>query len=456
LLSRHEQDLVPTPERPLKKTQALERFLLAFQLREIDRSTDSARKAHPGASAFPGQAPSGAPVVTRAVQIDTTIPGWQSTGVFAQAGKTISVTVTGDAKPDKIGLRVRIGCHQDSLWHLQEWKRVPDIAGSWAMDRPQTRVTSAFGGLVYIEVPEKAPGLKLTVSIAGVVDAPLFVLGKTTNKEWLSTIRARFAPWAELASNKVIVTVPSSVIRTLDDPESVMKHWDRVLDASADLAGSPRDRKRPERYVADVQISAGYMHSGYPIMTHLDAADTMTTLHQLMGTGKENAWGLYHELGHNHQSGDWTFAGTGEVTCNLFTLYVLETVCGISPQSTGRVLDDGAMRSMLRHMDQGAPFDKWKSDPFLALQMYALVERDFGWDPFKKVFAEYRSLKPEERPKNDDEKRDHWMVRLSRTLGKNLAPYFQAWGVPTSDAARESIKDLPEWKPAERMRPAPK
>ena len=133
----------------------------------------------------------------------------------------------------------------------------------------------------------------------------------------------------ELATSKVIVSVPSSVIRDLDDPEPVLKIWDEVLDAAADLACRPRVRERPERYVADVQISAGYMHSGYPIMTHLDAAKAMVSAEMM----RKGQWGLFHELGHNHQDGMWTFGGTGEVTCNLFSLYILETVCGAKPSS---------------------------------------------------------------------------------------------------------------------------
>ena len=72
-----------------------------------------------------------------------------------------------------------------------------------------------------------------------------------------------------------------------------------MLDACADLAARPRERARPERYVTDVQISAGYMHAGYPIMTHLDAAARFV---DLRASGRRKGdWGLFHEMGHNHQ-----------------------------------------------------------------------------------------------------------------------------------------------------------
>ena len=92
-------------------------------------------------------------------------------------------------------------------------------------------------------------------------------------------------------------------------------------------------------------------------------------------------------------------------------------------------------------------FAKWKSDPFLALHMYVQVRDAFGWEPFKKVFAEYRGLTRQQRPAGDQEKRDQWMVRLSRAVGRDLGPFFESWGVPTTEAARASIRDLPGWMP---------
>jgi hypothetical protein len=37
--------------------------------------------------------------------------------------------------------------------------------------------------------------------------------------------------------------------------------------------GSNQDSQKRERVVCDKQASAGYMHSGYPIVTHLDVCE---------------------------------------------------------------------------------------------------------------------------------------------------------------------------------------
>ena len=79
--------------------------------------------------------------------------------------------------------------------------------------------------------------------------------------------------------------------------------------------------------------------------------------------------------------------------------------------------------------------------------MYAQMQEAFGWNAYRRVFATYLALPDIERPRTDDEKRDQWLVRLSRTVGRNLDPFFEACGVPTYHAAPDSIASLPEWLP---------
>ena len=109
-------------------------------------------------------------------------------------------------------------------------------------------------------------------------------------------------------------------------------------------------------------------------------------------------WGLFHELGHNHQKGEWTFTGTGEVTNNLLPLYLLETVCE-RPEMHENFVPDNRAKMEREYVAAGADFAKWQSEPFLALVMYQQLRDAFGWETYKKVFAEYRALPDSERPK---------------------------------------------------------
>ncbi len=432
---------VPTPKTPVKSDNLASRLLVTIQAQVLRKLPPEQIKPHPAAETFPGAVPKGAPrIASASVSVDTKVPAWHSTGLYAAPGEVISVTVPADAAKKK--LRVRIGAHSDQLWQVDSWKRFPEISREFPIDSATTRAANAFGGLIYIEVPNGSTLGKIDVTVQNAVPAPRFVLGQTDLATWRAKLRALPGPWAEIEGNKLIVTLRSENVRQLDDPDEVAKYWDRVVTAEDDLAGV-NDRVRPERFVLDEQISAGYMHSGYPIMAWLDQSDKVANMASL----KQGNWGFYHELGHNHQKGDWTFEGTGEVTCNIFSMYCFEKVCGLAKEGHGAISAEGRAKNLRKYFGERGTFEEWKSEPFLALIIYHQLIDGFGWEPFKKVFREYRDLPDEQRPKSDMDKHDQWMVRFSKTIGKNLGPLFEAWKIPTTESARSSIKSLPVWMP---------
>ena len=58
------------------------------------------------------------------------------------------------------------------------------------------------------------------------------------------------------------MTVPTADLRALEDPEPLLRLWDKMMEAIARLAAQPFPFRRPERIVADVQISAGRCSRG--------------------------------------------------------------------------------------------------------------------------------------------------------------------------------------------------
>ncbi len=432
---------VPTAKKPIRVDQPLARLAVIRESERWRHLPPEKVTASPAAADFPGAVLAEAPRVSRSVEIDTAVPGWQSLGLYAPPGEVVEVTLPATAAGR--GLAVRIGPHTDQNWHHDSWARMPSISLGAPCRAAVTRVANPYGGLVYLDVPGGCKLGRVTARLAGCVEAPLFVNGVTPPALWREKLRALPGPWAELATKKVILTVPSAVVRDLDDPAALMTWWDSVMDATADLVSRPHERQRPERYCTDRQISAGYMHSGYPIMTHLDVAKAFV---DLPGLRKGN-WGMFHEMGHNHQSGHWTFDGTGEVTVNLFTLYVYEHVCGDPIAKMDRMHEPKLLAREQAFLAKGAPFAEWKSDPFLALRMYVELIEGFGWDALKRVINSYNRSAPADLPKTDDDKRDQWLVRYSREVGRNLGPFFQRWGVPTSPKARDAVKDLPNWLP---------
>jgi hypothetical protein len=435
--------VVPTAQAPLTADKhAAQRLRLGMETRVLRLAAGEGVAAHPAHEAFPGKVPADAPRITGEVKVTPSIPGWTSTGLYAAAGETITVTLP-ENLADK-GYAARIGCHSDTLYHLDKWERAPDITRSVPLATATTKTASAFGGLIYIEVPGRAKDdAPFTATIQNGVPAPLFVLGQDDDAKW-KEIRQRPAPWAEMACDKLIISFPSEVGRLVNNPTELMTFWKKVVEAQDDITNQTAERKRPERIVADVQISAGYMHSGYPIMIPTSAAPEMVTFGKLKFPG----WGFYHEIGHNHQRGDFTFDGTGEVTNNVIGMYCYHEVLKKDWLIGHSAITEEERKANVQKIKMSADkWQDWKSSPFLALTTYIQLIQEFGWESWRKYLHSFAGNEFGPAPKGDDERRDQFLVRYSKITNKNLGPFFDFWGIPVSSSAKAEVSKLEAWMP---------
>ncbi|XP_053320577.1 TRPM8 channel-associated factor homolog [Spea bombifrons] len=376
------------------------------------------------------------------VQIDATNPGddaWRSTGLYLPPGKTVVIVFPASAVGK--GLQVQIGCQTDDLSSANNLCRAPVVVNKTSVLSEKVLASCVWGGLLYIIVKSKCTLGIVPIKVYGAEPAPTYIKGQTNLSDWQQNIRNLPAPWAELIGENLILTVPSDSIRSLDDPEALMSMWDKIMKAVAELAMTPLKFLRPERIVADVQISIGFMHSGYPIMCHFESAKGMVDLQSIQKSG---VWGSAHELGHNQQKGYWEFPPhTTEATCNLWSVYVHETVLGIPRDQAHNSLQPKSRDERIKaYLKNGAILDQWSV--WTALETYLQLQEGFGWDPFKSVFSEYQTFSNV--PKDKNEKMNLWVETFSKAVDKNLVPFFEAWGWPIDDETRTKLFSLAEWE----------
>ncbi|NXL67720.1 TCAF factor, partial [Chordeiles acutipennis] len=317
------------------------------------------------------------PAVT--VQIDGRNEGpeaWRSTGLYVPPRRL--VTLHFPASAIAANLEVQIGCHTDDLSSAAEMKRPPLVVKKFKVEKNTMEVSSLWGGLIYIVVPKESTLGRISVTIKEAVQAPFFRLGETDISAWRSTIRQYPAPWAELATENIILTVPAADVRHMDNPESLLSIWNKMMNAIARLAAIPATFPRPERMVADTDCQdclwftfpAGWMHAGYPVMHHLESVAEMTDVQSLRANG---LWGAIHELGHNQQRSEWEFPPhTTEATCNLWSVYVNETVLDIPRGKAHDALAlDQRKQRIQEYMENGAQLNDW--EVFTALETYLQV-----------------------------------------------------------------------------------
>nr|XP_012623567.1 TRPM8 channel-associated factor 2 isoform X2 [Microcebus murinus] len=185
----------------------------------------------------------------------------------------------------------------------------------------------------------------------------------------------------------------------------------------------------------------GWMHSGYPIMCHLESVQELISEADMRSRG---LWGPIHELGHNQQQQGWEFPPhTTEATCNLWSVYVHETVLGIPRAQAHPALSPPEREKRIKaHLEKGAPLCDW--NVWTALETYLQLQEAFGWEPFTQLFAEYQTLSGV--PKDKAGKMNLWVKKFSEKVQKNLAPFFEAWGWPVRKEVADSLGCLPAWQ----------
>ncbi|XP_066488101.1 TRPM8 channel-associated factor 2 isoform X1 [Tiliqua scincoides] len=378
------------------------------------------------------------------VQIDGTNAGdavWRSTGLYLPEGKTAHVFFCGAVSG--ADLQVQIGCHSDDLSAKKKLKRAPVVVRKFKVSCEKQSISCLWGGLIYVLVPARSQLGTVPVTIVGAVRAPYFKLGETSKCQWKESIRSFPGPWAELATENIILTVPSENIRHIENPEPLLTLWVQIMQAIAELAAAAAPAKfpRPERIVTDVQISAGWMHAGYPIMGHLDSVKEMLNVDHMRATG---LWGPIHELGHNQQRAGWEFPPhTTEATCNLWSVYVHEKVLGIPREKAHEALQQECRKERVRaYLEKGAQLKDWSV--WTALETYLQLQEGFGWEPFIRLFSDYRQMSCV--PNDNPSKMNLWVQKFSQAVKKNLAPFFESWGWPIKEDVSSELASLPSWE----------
>ena len=391
---------------------------------------------------FPGGCKDPHSYVTEAMHFVGQIARLHSTGLYLLPGDTLLIDVLEEeALVD--GWHVYVGCHSDDLTGSDEWRRFPNILVQTKVNKKLTKVYTPFGGLLYLKNPEFATPKSIHLKITGAILAPQW---KYDHPEGWAERRLAPAPWADIVGRNIIITLPSSSIRDLNDPEAVMKLWNQVVDAHHELRGTSAKDKH-EWVVTDEQPSAGYMHCGYPVVTHLDVADP-NHKHFLLNKDRllnEGNWGMFHELGHNMQRNEWTVEGTIEVTCNIFTLHAMDVVSGVKPWIHPWIMDE--MSTVIEAIQSDNPYRKWKEDARVGLMIYAQLQLAFGWDPYKTVFREYEDMEESYKPKGNQAKIDTWVEKFSETVQRNLCPLYDLWAIPVSEKTQRKLKFLAPFLP---------
>ena len=377
-------------------------------------------------------------------------PSRRPTGAYLAPGSIATVTVP-KALVGK-GYEIRVGANSWDMSRKPRVLRLYRVSLVYPIEATQTKVANPLGGGIYIEVPEGARGGVVPVEIKNAVRSPFFCstpYHKTTLAEWKQAERNFKAPWADFQSQKFLMQVPTGWISRLDDPVTLMKDWDKSMDAITDLMGLPHVWGREVEYLqVDLQLRGSAFFPGYP--TCNDRYDPKrnyggTSTSYLVRGPQYAPDYAFHEMGHGMLF--VKYPGERESTVNLLHVAMWNGAFGIDlneafrasrsmSNNKFRTLDTAAITWMtsLNFVD-GKPMTSVESMYQLkGHAKYVDIARLFGWkslgDYWHTWIADEQAGKTVARNGDIDE----ITLRLSKSAGVDLRPLLQFWGVQPTDA----------------------
>ncbi|TDG35014.1 hypothetical protein EZJ43_15715 [Pedobacter changchengzhani] len=458
----------PTPEHPIDVSTIYKRWRYYFSTYIYQRQHNKNEQPNfvfPASKIFPGEVADSTKRSNEKLSISIQVGSQglsepnpvyyrlHSTGFYVQAGGEVKIILNKTYLPLK--LKAQIGIHSDDLLStdITSLTRMGiDLTKTFEITSDTTMIASPYGGLLYINIPDTTKLKSLTLKVNGIVKAPYFKLNEVTDQAWKS-IRNNPAPWAELATDNIILTVPSYRIRNLQNPSALMKFWNEVMDADADLAIIDRKRTHPERVIVDRQVAYGYMFTQSNKIVVPDDESCEWMLDEKL-IREKGSWGLFHELGHRHQFWGLDMDEVGEVTCNLYSMYIFDKVLKKGIYNHENISNkEAVLKRVKNYLDNKPDFKKWGEDPFTALCMYIQIIENFGWKPILDANEIYRKIDPKtynyENALSNQQRIDLWFTTICKTTNSNLSSFFEVWKIPISDVAKAETSGYKKWFPNE-------
>lgn len=390
---------------------------------------------------FPGFIPAEMPRVNAEVALLAQAPvviatatqplGWQSCGYYAAPGETITVTVPAGVN----GLKYRIGGFNNVLESTTTtFKRFADMNSEGELLEGENKIMSYFGGHLYFFYPAGGPATSL--QMAGVVKSPDFVKGVTDATSWKQEIASTIMPWAELRSDRIIITLPTGVLKGVNDPAGLLDFYDDMIANDYDGFYGVDTKSTPWRLRSDVQLSAASLSSvingGYPAVV---VKGTDTAIIRLPELKDPNVLKVFRSLSHTYQEANLGGDYFKDAFLNLpyHRLNQRKNIWSLTNSEF-----EGVIRDHVASVNPAKRFYDLVAGQRVA--MFIQLAQQYGWNIFPYIVEQFR-VNPA--PTHDQDKTDALAMYASEYANQNLSSFFDAWGFAASSYAVNYMNKFP-------------
>ncbi|MGN6509755.1 MAG: M60 family metallopeptidase [Chitinophaga sp.] len=358
------------------------------------------------------------------------------TGFYLPPNATLKVNVeqvSGDKLPV---LLVGTYSRYTSKWNPQEVQ----------LKTGENTVIDPLGGLLYLRFTATAPGSSSAKVrfVSGQKPVPFYQLGKTTHTDWMEALKImKDVPDVQLVSNRTIMVASraNALAYQVEDQDALLRLADRVINIEDSISGldgsAPSENVNVHKYLMTETDNADY----YMVATWYRTAYYQNTLAAVLtvnGLGKDG-WGPWHELGHMHQQGAWTWGALGEVTVNVYSLAV-ERKFGITPSRLKKDNVWPKVDTYFAKPDAERDFNGDGTDVWVRLCMFHQLWMAYGDAFYHRLHKAARQEKP---VLADDAAKMKWFMLTACSIsGHDLSGFFRQWGMRPGERAYTAIAAL--------------
>lgn len=313
-------------------------------------------------------------------------------------------------------------------------------------------VEDPYGGPLYWKVVGEQGYLTATLG-ASAEAMPFFIHGTTSEGEFQDQLDARTTPYVELVSAHALITVQREAALRFrgEDHAKLLDTYEELIGIEDGLAGlddtSALNARLDHRYhfvtrAAGIEGVGAYATHGHMLFP-APIQDRLLTVDALRMRG----WGIYHELGHQHQQTVYKPTDLTESTVNWYSLAVnrsFATKYGQAPRLHVPESDGETVWTSALPIVRSAGVDFIESFTLMQqLVMYEQLRIAYGDGLFKTVHLLVREERPEPGDYEDNGYRLGMLVLyLSKAAGEDLRPFTAAWGVAYDPEFDDQLDEL--------------
>jgi hypothetical protein len=364
------------------------------------------------------------------------------TGFYLAKKTELEVTVTKATADDHI---LVVGAPDAEI---DEDKQQPR---EYPLEPGTNTVEDPYGGPIYFKVLGEKGYLVATLGEEA-ERMPYFIHGTTTEAEFQDQLDSRDTPYVELVSSHALVTVQAEAAQRFrgENHAKLMSTFEDIIGVEDGLAGlddtSATHARLDHRYhfvtrAAGIEGIGAYATHGHMLFP-APIQDRLLTVDALRLRG----WGVYHELGHQHQQTAYKPTALTESTVNWYSLAVNRKFSNLYGQAPRlHVPEDSTGESVWTT----APA-KLEQDDVDFLETFTLMEQlvmyeqlrlKYGDGLFKTVHKLVREEEPDAGDYGDNGYRLGMLVLyLSKAAENDLRPFASAWGITYDKAFDKKIK----------------